>query len=222
MALPGPRGNSNNWVVAGRKTKSGQPILANDPHLQIEFPSVWYQMHLVAADLDVTGVTIPGVPFIALGHNAKIAWGMTNTGADVQDLYLEHVDVAKKRAMYHGEWVPVEVTPVDIPVKGGGKVSFEIWKTRRGPIFADAGSIARAAGVVVAGFTRGRRRSAPYSIKCGCRRRSGRASFEPSIAPRIGTRSSPSCVLGPFIGHCLRRRRRQHRLRDVGPVAGAG
>ena len=133
------RGNSNNWVVAGRKTKSGQPILANDPHLQIEFPSVWYQMHLVATDLDVTGVTIPGVPFIALGHNAKVAWGMTNTGADVQDLYLEHIDVPKKRAMYHGEWLPVEVTAVEIPVRGLGSVSFEVWKTRRGPIFADTG-----------------------------------------------------------------------------------
>ncbi|MEO8677936.1 MAG: penicillin acylase family protein [Vicinamibacterales bacterium] len=133
------RGNSNNWVVAGRKTKSGRAILANDPHLQIEFPSVWYEMHIVAADLDVAGVTIPGVPFIALGHNARIAWGMTNTGADVQDLYLERVDVGKKRVMYRGQWVPVEVTATEIPVRGKSPVPFEIWKTRHGPIFADAG-----------------------------------------------------------------------------------
>ena len=133
------RGNSNNWVVAGRKTKSGKPVLANDPHLQIEFPAIWYEMHLVAAGLDVSGVTIPGVPFIALGHNARIAWGMTNTGADVQDLYLERVDVGRKRVMYRGQWVPVEVTTAEIPVRGEAPRPFEIWKTRHGPIFADAG-----------------------------------------------------------------------------------
>ena len=105
----------------GRKTKSGQPILANDPHLQIEFPSVWYEMHLVAAGLDVAGVTIPGVPFVVLGHNARIAWGMTNTGADVQDLYLERVDVARQavRCLAGAVAYRSEVSAVDIPVRGG-------------------------------------------------------------------------------------------------------
>jgi penicillin amidase len=131
------RGNSNNWVLAGGRTKNGRPILANDPHLQIEFPSVWYELHLVAAGLDVTGVTIPGVPFVALGHNARIAWGMTATGADVQDLAVERVDVGKKRAMYRGEWVPIETMTADIPVRGRSvPLPFEVWKTRNGPIFA--------------------------------------------------------------------------------------
>lgn len=134
------RGNSNNWVVAGRRTKGGRAILANDPHLPIEFPSVWYELHLVAAGLDVTGVTIPGVPFVVLGHNARVGWGITNTGADVQDLFLERVDVGKQRAFHRGEWVPVEVTPADIPVRGHSQpYRFEVWKTRNGPIFADAG-----------------------------------------------------------------------------------
>jgi penicillin amidase len=133
------RGNSNNWVIAGARTKSGKPILANDPHLQIEFPSVWYEMHLVAAGLDVIGVTIPGVPFVALGHNARIAWGMTATNADVEDLALERVDVQKKQSMYRGQWTPIEVIPADIPVSGRSRpVPFEIWKTRNGAIFADA------------------------------------------------------------------------------------
>ena len=131
------RGNSNNWVLAGGRTKGGRPILANDPHLQIEFPSVWYEMHLVAAGLDVVGVTIPGVPFIALGHNARIAWGMTATGADVQDLAVERVDIGKKRSMYRGEWVAIEVTKADIPVRGRSvPLPFEVWKTRNGPIYA--------------------------------------------------------------------------------------
>jgi penicillin amidase len=137
LAPSARRGGSNNWVVAGRKTKSGRPLLANDPHLQIEFPSTWYEMHLVAPDLDVVGVTVPGIPFVALGHNARIAWGMTNTGADVQDLYLERFDLDRKRVYSRGEWVPVEATPVDIPVRGrSAPVKFEVWRTRHGVVFA--------------------------------------------------------------------------------------
>jgi penicillin G amidase len=138
LAAGARRGNSNNWVLAGGKTKSGRPILANDPHLQIEFPSVWYEIHLVAPDLDVVGVTIPGVPFVALGHNARIAWGMTATGADVQDLVIERVDVGKKESLCRGEWVAIETTTADIPIRGRSRaMPFEVWKTRNGPIFAD-------------------------------------------------------------------------------------
>jgi len=138
LAAGARRGNSNNWVVAGAKTKSGRPMLANDPHLQIEFPSVWYEMHLVASGLDVIGVTIPGVPFVVLGHNARIAWGMTATGADVQDLVSERIDVGRKRSMYRGEWVPIETVTADIPVRGrSGALPFEVWKTRNGPIFSE-------------------------------------------------------------------------------------
>lgn len=131
------RGNSNSWVLAARKTRAGRPMLANDPHLQIEFPSVWYEMHLVAADLDVAGVTIPGVPMIVIGHNARVAWGLTNTGADVQDLSLERVDLARQRSFYRGEWAPIEVIQAEIPVRGGSPVPFEVWKTRNGPIIAE-------------------------------------------------------------------------------------
>ncbi|HJU45024.1 MAG TPA: penicillin acylase family protein [Vicinamibacterales bacterium] len=132
------RGNSNSWVLAARRTRSGNPMLANDPHLQIEFPSVWYEMHLVAADVDVVGVTIPGVPMVAIGHNQRIAWGITNTGADVQDLALERIDVSGKRAFYRGEWVPVDVVQSEIPVRGRAQaLPFEIWKTRNGTILSD-------------------------------------------------------------------------------------
>jgi penicillin amidase len=134
------RANSNNWVVANRRTRAGRPILANDPHLQIEFPSVWFEMHLVAADLDVVGVTIPGVPVVVLGHNARIAWGMTNTGADVQDLAIERIDVGRKRSFHRGEWVPIDIVKADIPVRGRSQpLAFEVWKTRNGPIVAEVG-----------------------------------------------------------------------------------
>ncbi len=133
------RGNSNNWVIAGRRTASGRPLLANDPHLQFELPGVWYEMHLVAAGLDVAGVSVPGTPFVILGHNASIAWGMTNTGADVQDLVVERVDLIKKQYLYRGQWLPVTVTRAEIPVRGGDTQSFEVWRTRHGTVFAEVG-----------------------------------------------------------------------------------
>ncbi len=115
-------------------------MLANDPHLQIEFPSVWYELHVASAGLDVAGVTIPGTPFVVLGHNGRVAWGLTNTGADVQDLYLERIDVGRKRVMANGQWVAADVTAVDIPVRGrSAPEKFEVWKTRHGPVFSDVG-----------------------------------------------------------------------------------
>lgn len=132
------RGNSNNWVVSGQRTASGRPILANDPHLLVEFPATWYEMHLVAAGLDVTGVTLPGVPFVVIGHNARIAWGFTNSGADVQDLYLERIDLARRRYLAAGGWQPARVTRVEIPVRGRGQAEpYDIWETEHGPIYAD-------------------------------------------------------------------------------------
>jgi penicillin amidase len=134
------RGNSNNWVLAGSRTGSGRPFLANDPHLLVEFPSVWYEMHLVAAELDVIGVTIPGVPFVVIGHNRRVAWGFTNSGADVQDLTLERIDVARKRYMSGGGWHAAKVTRVDIPVRGRATAEpFDVWQTGGGTIFSDAG-----------------------------------------------------------------------------------
>jgi penicillin amidase len=136
------RGNSNSWVIAGGRSATGRPMLANDPHLLVEFPSHWYEMHLVAAGLDVTGVTIPGVPFVIIGHNRRIAWGFTNSGADVQDLTVERVDVSRKRYLSAGGWQPAKVTRVDIPVRGRSTPEpFDVWETPRGPIFADAASL---------------------------------------------------------------------------------
>jgi penicillin amidase len=134
------RGGSNNWVLAGRRTASGRPLLANDPHLELEFPGVWYEIHLVAAGLDVIGVTVPGTPFVVLGHNTRIAWGMTNTGADVQDLFVERVDLNRQRYFAQGQWLPLEVHRTDIPVRGGDTQSFEVWRTRNGALFAEVGA----------------------------------------------------------------------------------
>lgn len=134
------RGNSNNWVLSGARTRSGRPLLANDPHLLVEFPSVWYEMHLVAAGLDVIGVTIPGVPFVVIGHNRRIAWGFTNSGADVQDLTLERIDVARKRYLSSGGWSAAKVTRIDIPVRDRATPEpFDVWQVPGGTIFSAPG-----------------------------------------------------------------------------------
>ncbi|MEP7117917.1 MAG: penicillin acylase family protein [Acidobacteriota bacterium] len=133
-----PRANSNAWVVSGKRTATGRPILANDPHLLIELPSVWYEMHLVAAGLDVQGVSLPGTPFVAIGHNARIAWGFTNSGADVQDLVLERFDLKGKRVQAAQGWEPVQVEAMAIPVRGHSTpVPFEVWRTSSGVVYAD-------------------------------------------------------------------------------------
>ena len=90
IGVPGVGIGSNNWVVSGSKTKSGMPILANDMHLEIKAPSIWYQNHLkVPGVMNITGVIFPGVPGVIVGHNEHIAWGVTNLNPDVQDLYIE-------------------------------------------------------------------------------------------------------------------------------------
>ncbi len=133
-----PRANSNAWVVSGKRTATGRPILANDPHLLIEMPSVWYELHLVAAGLDVQGVSLPGTPFVAIGHNARIAWGFTNTGADVQDLVLERFDLPGKRVQGAQGWEPVQVEATTIPVRGRSTAApFEVWRTASGAVYAD-------------------------------------------------------------------------------------
>src|SRR6266478_1024028 len=80
---------SNNWVVSGAHTATGKPLLANDTHLELMIPSIWYEVHLTAPGWNVKGFTLPGAPMIIIGHNERIAWGFTNNGADVQDLYVE-------------------------------------------------------------------------------------------------------------------------------------
>jgi penicillin G amidase len=83
---------SNNWVIGGSRTTTGKPLLANDPHLGFRIPSLWYLAHITGGPLDAIGATLPGVPSIIIGHNQRIAWGVTNTGPDVQDWFIEHIN----------------------------------------------------------------------------------------------------------------------------------
>ena len=137
LGLTARPGASNSWVVAGSRTASGRPMLANDPHLNVEMPSLWYEAHLVAAGLDVAGVTLPSAPFVVIGHNARLAWGLTNSGADVQDFFVEDVDMTRRQYLFRGRWEPLAVDRYEIGVRGRGRPEvFELFSTRHGPLVA--------------------------------------------------------------------------------------
>jgi penicillin amidase len=131
---------SNNWVVNGSRTKSGKPLLANDPHLAHSVPSVWYMIHLKAPGLDVAGVSLPGLPLVMIGHNEHIAWGMTNTGPDVQDLYIESFNFRDpKKYLHNGQWVDADVREESIKVRNQRAYHFTVVVTRHGPVISHDG-----------------------------------------------------------------------------------
>jgi penicillin amidase len=137
---------SNSWVMAGSHTVSGGPLLANDPHLGLSSPSVWYFARLKAPGLDVFGATLPGVPFVVLGRNAHVAWGFTTTYADTLDLYLERVDPEHPdRYQTPGGSAQFETRVETIQVRGGDPVALTVRTTRHGPVISGALADADAA-----------------------------------------------------------------------------
>ncbi|WP_243090681.1 penicillin acylase family protein [Thermus neutrinimicus] len=137
MAPPRFLEASNNWVVAGSRTVTGKPFLANDPHLRLGAPSLWFLMALEAPGYRAIGASLPGVPGIVIGRNDRIAWGVTNVGADVQDLYLLE-DVEGKGYRYKGRVVPYRVREERIPIKGGKEEVLRVRETVYGPVITDA------------------------------------------------------------------------------------
>ncbi len=127
---------SNGWVVSGERSNSGKPLLANDPHLLLLLPSLWYEVHLEGGDYAVSGVTFPGMPPVIIGHNAHIAWGITNGMTDVQDLYVERFDAANTMRYAWGDgWEDAELVREEIYVRGQSEpVVEEVRVTRHGPI----------------------------------------------------------------------------------------
>jgi penicillin G amidase len=132
----GMMGGSNNWVVDGTMTTTGLPILCNDPHLLQAAPSIWYECHLVAGDIDVIGVSFPGAPTIVIGHNQYIAWGFTNAISDIEDLYIEKFNPQNPyQYEYMDKWEDAQIVREEIKVKGA-KAPFieEVRITRHGPL----------------------------------------------------------------------------------------
>ena len=129
---------SNSWALAGHRTASGKPLLAGDSHRALDTPNVYYQCHLACPDFDVIGLAIPGVPgFPHFGHNARVAWCITHTSADYQDLYIERFkDDAPDYYLYQGQWRRAEVFQETVKVRGGDPVHFPVYVTQHGPIIA--------------------------------------------------------------------------------------
>ncbi|MFJ1830064.1 penicillin acylase family protein [Streptomyces sp. NPDC088178] len=146
-ALLGPNGNgigSNSWVVSGKYTTTGKPLLANDPHLAPQLPSLWYQMGLHCREIsakcqyDTAGYTFSGMPGVIIGHNQDIAWGFTNLGADVTDLFLEKV--SGDGYLYDGKIKPFTTREETIKVAGGRSRTITVRETDNGPLVSDRSS----------------------------------------------------------------------------------
>lgn len=129
---------SNNWAVSGSKTKSGKPILCNDPHLHLSLPSIWYEMQLVSPDVNVYGATLPGSPAVIIGFNDSISWGVTNGGRDVRDWYqIKFKDASRDEYEYKGQWLKSEKRVEKYEVRGKGEILDTVVYTKYGPVVYD-------------------------------------------------------------------------------------
>ncbi|MGP0017676.1 MAG: penicillin acylase family protein [Candidatus Sulfotelmatobacter sp.] len=138
MAAPegSPVNGSNDWVVSGAHTVTGKPLLSNDMHLGHQMPNLWYEAHLHSGALDVAGVTLPGMPYVIVGHNQRIAWGFTNVGPTVTDVYIENFNPQGAYETPTG-WVQPEHRVEIIHVKGKPDVNVDVKITRHGPVITD-------------------------------------------------------------------------------------
>lgn len=140
---------SNAWAVGPRWTASGKAILANDPHLTLRAPSIWYLVGAHAPGYEVVGATIPGVPVVVLGHNARLGWGFTNAMVDDMDFVIEQLSADSTRVRTAAGWAPVEIVAETIAVRGGAPVTYTRRRTAHGPL-VDAGWTPDSAGRVLA------------------------------------------------------------------------
>lgn len=135
---PNPHNGSNNWAVAGSKTKSGAPILCNDPHLGLHFPCLWYEMQISTPTMNVYGVSFPGAPSIVIGFNDSCAWGVTNAGRDVKDYYeIKFRDATMQQYMYNGKWTETTFRNEIIKIKEQKSDTEKIAMTVFGPVMYD-------------------------------------------------------------------------------------
>jgi len=132
------RPGSNNWVVSGQHTVSGKPLLSNDMHLDHQMPNLWFEAHLkiTTGNFDVAGVTLPGIPFVIVGHNQRIGWGFTNVGPTVEDDYIEEFNAQGQYKTPAG-WRDAQHRQETIHIKGKPDVTLDVVTTRHGPIITD-------------------------------------------------------------------------------------
>lgn len=138
VSKPDINNGSNNWVVAGSKTQSGAPILCNDPHLELSFPSIWYEMQLSTPSVNTYGVSLPGSPYIIIGYNDSIAWGVTNAQRDVKDYYeIKFKDASRQEYRFNNQWTKAGFRIERIKVKGKADYIDTVAYTIFGPVMFD-------------------------------------------------------------------------------------
>jgi penicillin amidase len=143
-------GASNNWVISGNKSVTGQPIFANDPHLGHGAPGIWYEAHLVTPSMNVSGAVLPGMPFVIIGANEHVAWGFTNVMADDADFYRERINPNNPNQYeYRGRWENMTIKNETIKVKGANDVKFNVKLTRHGPVINDIVKLKGSSGEVL-------------------------------------------------------------------------
>jgi len=144
-------GVSNNWVISGKKSETGKPILATDMHLGHGLPGIWYEAHLSTPSMNVSGVAAPGIPFIIVGATDHVAWGYTNVMADDSDYYLEKLNPDNENQyQYRGAWEDMVIREEVIKVKGGRDVKYTVRLTRHGPVIDDVDRYEAPEGYVLA------------------------------------------------------------------------
>jgi penicillin amidase len=139
-----PMPGSNAWAVSGAHSADGKPLLSNDMHLEFSIPGIWHAVQLQAPGLDVAGVALPGLPGVISGHNDRIAWGITNLGFDVEDIYSEKMDVRTGRYVYKGNLEQARAEREIILVRNHAPEELNLWVTRHGPVFQQTGTLAYA------------------------------------------------------------------------------
>jgi penicillin amidase len=137
-AKPERTNGSNNWALSGSRTASGAPILANDPHLTLSLPSIWYEMQITTSTMNVYGATFPGSPSVIIGFNDHIAFGFTNAMRDVKDYYaVRFKDASKKEYWYNGAWTPTRLKVEEVKIKGSPTLLDTVAYTVFGPVMYD-------------------------------------------------------------------------------------
>jgi penicillin amidase len=141
---PEPLQGSNAWTVSGAHSADGKPLLSNDMHLEFSVPGVWHAVQITAPGMNVEGVALPGMPGVISGHNDRIAWGMTNLGFDVEDIYAEKMDLRTGRYAFAGKLEQARLEREVILIKGRQPEEINLWITRHGPVFEQTNAIALA------------------------------------------------------------------------------
>jgi penicillin amidase len=135
-----PQNGSNNWAVDASRSESGHALVANDPHLELSLPSIWFQALVRSPEYEASGFTIPGLPLVVIGQGARVAWGFTNTELDVCDVFVERVNEQGTAVLRGSEWIEIEVEREVIHVAGGDDVELELRSTDVGPLH-EAGTV---------------------------------------------------------------------------------